>query len=143
MNLMDASGLRLPLHVGRHQRRHHFNMGSRVIQSGNIVVLTATGFQKNVFIFFAYLFNGFQAIGTEAGAEHRHFSDAFAGEFLQRCAGVRFDPLLAAELRLKAGDKCIFFQAEIFRHQTRGFLAKTIIGISAIKITLRHAVVGK
>ena len=68
-------------------------------------------------------FQGFQAVGDEAGADHIDASGFAMAEFFQRGLGVRFEPFGLAEARLEGDQILLRAQAQGLCNEPAGLLA--------------------
>ena len=88
------------------------NMRGIVVETRDIAVLFTTGFKKDITILHRYLFQGFQAVHAEAGANHLDVFYPRFRQLFQRMVRIGLQPLLRPETRLETQLPAIFRQVE-------------------------------
>jgi hypothetical protein len=100
------------------------------------VVFLATRLEEIVAAFLGDFFQGFQAVGDEAGADHVDAADALAAPFVQGRRGVGLQPFGLAEARLEADLELLGLQVQAFGQQAAGLVAFAEIGSPRSRLRL-------
>ena len=129
--------------VAPHQIGEDLDLGRGVVQGRDIAVLPPAGPQEVVTVLHGNLFQGFQAVGGEAGADHLHGTNALRTPGLESFIGVGPEPLLGSDAGLEAQAPGVPRQVQCLGNQARRLKALAVVGIAGQEIVLGDAVEGE
>ncbi|MCW0417501.1 hypothetical protein NB689_003255 [Xanthomonas sacchari] len=113
-----------------------------VVETGDVAHLHAA-FGAGLDEAHRHFFQGFQAVGGEAGTEYVHLLDPLPGKLPQPRLGIRAQPALGAEARLVAELPLPGLQAQRSGDRLRTGFAALRVGIAVVGHALRQAMEGE
>lgn len=128
------------LQMAHNQLFQRIDMGRLGIQGRDIFIPLATGVQKVLPVLLPDLFQRFQTVGRESGADHLHRLDPLSRQRLQRLIGIGLEPLFAPKARLKAEQPLLRRQTEPLGQQAAGFMALAEVGVPLQQVAFGNTV---